>query len=52
LIKLVENANFDNLHIKPECLVVSKAFSMPMNTADVDILLLKLRDTWSVSHIH
>jgi hypothetical protein len=32
--------------------VISKAFSMSNNTAAVDILLLKLRVTWSVSLIH
>jgi hypothetical protein len=52
LIKLVENSNLDNLHIKPECHVVSKAFSMSKDTAAVDILLLKFRVTWSVSLIH
>jgi hypothetical protein len=31
--------------------VVSKAFSMSKNTAAVDILLLKLRVTWSVGLI-
>jgi hypothetical protein len=52
LIKLVECSNFDNIYSKPECNVVSKAFSMSKNTAAVDILLLKLRVTWSVSLIH
>jgi hypothetical protein len=52
LIKLVENSNLDNLYTKPRCHVVSKAFSMFKNTAAVDILLLKLRVTWSVSLIH
>jgi hypothetical protein len=28
LVKLFENSNFDNLYSKPECHVVSKAFSM------------------------
>jgi hypothetical protein len=32
LIKLVENSNLDNLYSKPECHVVSKAFSMSKNT--------------------
>jgi hypothetical protein len=32
-IKLVENSNLDNLYSKPECHVVSKAFSMSKNTA-------------------
>jgi hypothetical protein len=48
----VENFIFDNLYNKPECHAVSKAFSMSKNTAAVDILLLKLRVTWSVSLIH
>jgi hypothetical protein len=52
LIKLVENSNLDNLYSKPECHVVSEAFSMFKNTADVDILLLKLKVTWSVSLRH
>jgi hypothetical protein len=51
-INLVENSNFDNLYSRPECHVVSKAFLMSKNTAAVDILLLKLRITWSVSLIH
>jgi hypothetical protein len=52
LIKLVENSNSDNLYSKPECHVVSKAFSMSENTEVVDILLLKLRVKWSVSLTH
>jgi hypothetical protein len=48
LIKLVENFNLDNLHSKPECHVLSKAFSMSKKTAAVDILLLKLRVRMSV----
>jgi hypothetical protein len=52
LIELVENSNLDNLYSKPEYHVVSKAFSMSKNTANVDILLLKLRVTWSVSLMH
>jgi hypothetical protein len=51
-IKLIENANLDNLYSKPGCHVVSKAFSISKNTAAVDILLLKLSVTWSVSLIH
>lgn len=49
-IKLVENCNFDNLYNKPDCQVVSKAFSVPKNTTAVDILLKFV--TWSVSFIH
>jgi hypothetical protein len=30
-IKLIENANLDNLYSKPGCHVVSKAFSIPNN---------------------
>jgi hypothetical protein len=41
LIKLIEISNLDSLYSKPACHVVSKAFSMPKNTAAVDILLLK-----------
>jgi hypothetical protein len=52
LIKLVENSNSDNIYSKPECHMGSKAFSMSKNTAAVDILLLKLRVTWSVSLIY
>jgi hypothetical protein len=52
LIKLVKNSNLDNLYNKPECRVVSKAFLISKNTAAVDILLFKLRVTWSVSLIH
>jgi hypothetical protein len=52
LIKLVENSNLNNLYSKPECHVVSEAFSMTKSTATIDILLLKLRVTWSVSLIH
>jgi hypothetical protein len=52
LIKLVENSYLDNLYTKPVYHAVSKAFSMCKNTAAVDILLLKLTVTWSVSLIH
>jgi hypothetical protein len=52
LIKLVGNSSSDNLYSKPGCHVVSKAFSISKNTAAVDILLLKLSVTWSVSLIH
>jgi hypothetical protein len=45
LIKLVENSNLDNLYSKPECHVISKVLSIIKNTADIDILLLKLRVT-------
>jgi hypothetical protein len=51
-IKLVENSNLDNLYSKPECHVVSKAVSMSKITAAVDILLLKLRVTWSFTLMH
>jgi hypothetical protein len=50
-IKLVENSNLDNLYSKPEGHVVSKAFLRSKNTAAVDIFLLKMRVTWSVSLI-
>jgi hypothetical protein len=50
--KLIENFNLDNLYSKPGCHVVSKAFSISKNTSAVDILLLKLRVTWSASLIH
>jgi hypothetical protein len=52
LIKLFGNSNLLNLYSKPGCHVVSKVFSISKNTAAVDILLLKLRVTWSVSLIH
>jgi hypothetical protein len=52
LIKLVENSNLDKIHSKPECHMLSKAFSISKNTAAVDIALLKLRVTWSVSLMH
>jgi hypothetical protein len=52
LIKLVENSNLDKFYSKPHGHVVSNAFSMFKNTAAVDILLLKLRYTWSVNLIH
>jgi hypothetical protein len=41
--KFAGNHNFDILYSKPECHVVSKAFSISKNTAAVDILLLKFR---------
>jgi hypothetical protein len=47
-IKLAENSNLYNLYSKPVYRVVSKVFSVSKNTAAVDILLLKLRVTWSV----
>jgi hypothetical protein len=52
LIKLAEKSIFDNLYSKPECHVVSNAFSIYKNTVTVDMSLLKLRVTWSVSLIH
>jgi hypothetical protein len=52
LMKLVGNSNLNNMYSKPECHVISKAFSMSKNTAAVNILLLKLRLTWSVSLMH
>jgi hypothetical protein len=39
LMTLVENSHSDNLYSRPECHVVSKAFSISKNTATVDILL-------------
>jgi hypothetical protein len=45
LVKLFENANFDNLYSNPECHAISRSFSMCKNTASVDILWLKLRVT-------
>jgi hypothetical protein len=54
LMRLVENCtcNSDNLYSGLECHVVSKALSISKNTADVHILLLKFRVTWSVSLMH
>jgi hypothetical protein len=52
LFKLTEKSNFDNLYSKPVCHVVSRAFSISKNTAAEDMLLLKLRVTWSVILIH
>jgi hypothetical protein len=37
LIKLVKSSNLDSLYSKPECHVVSKAFSVSKNTAALDI---------------
>jgi len=51
-IKFTEKCNFNNLYSKPGCHAVSKAFSIFKNTAAVDILLLKLRVTWSVNFVH
>jgi hypothetical protein len=39
LIKVDENSILYNLYSKPECYVVSKAFSMSKNTAAVDIIV-------------
>jgi hypothetical protein len=44
-------SDLDNLYSKPQCHVVSKAFSISKNTAAVDIVLLKLGVTWSISFI-
>jgi hypothetical protein len=52
LTRLIGNFNLDNVYSKPRCHVVSKEFSISKNTAAVDMLLLKLRVTWSVSLIH
>jgi hypothetical protein len=38
-MRLAKNYNSDNLHIKPEWHVVSKAFSISKNTAAVDIII-------------
>jgi hypothetical protein len=48
----IENYNCDNFYSRPECHVVSKAFSITKNTAAVDILLLKFSVAWSASLIH
>jgi hypothetical protein len=52
LTRLVENSHSDNLCSRPQCHVVSKAFSISKNTAAVDILLLKFGVTWSTSLIY
>jgi hypothetical protein len=52
LMRFIGNCNSDSLYSRPGCHIVSKSFSMPMNTAAIDILLLKFRETWSVSLIH
>jgi hypothetical protein len=49
LIKLSENSNLGSLYSKPVGHAVSTAFSISKNTAAVDILLSKLRVTWSAS---
>jgi hypothetical protein len=51
-IILADKFKFGNLYYKPGCQVVSKAFSISKNTAAIDILLLKLKVTWSTSLIH
>jgi hypothetical protein len=50
LIKLVENYNFDNLYSRPVCRGVKGFFDVQEHRSQ-DILLLKLRVTWSVSLI-
>jgi hypothetical protein len=40
------------IYSRPECHVVSKAFTISMNTVGVDILPLKFIVTWSVSLMH
>jgi hypothetical protein len=52
LIKLVNNFNLDDLYSKRKCHFVSKVFSVPKNTAAVDMFLFKFKVTWSVSLIH
>jgi hypothetical protein len=52
LIIQVENSNLDNLYNKSGCHVVSEAFPISKNTAAVDILLLKIMVTLSISLIH
>jgi len=47
---LAENCNWDNLYNKPWS-HVSQAFSISMNTAAVDVLLLKFEVTWPISLI-
>jgi hypothetical protein len=38
----MENCNVDNLHSKPKCYVVLKAFSISMNTAAVDHVIVEI----------
>jgi hypothetical protein len=45
LMRLIENCSPDNLYSRPGCHVASNAFYMSKNTAAVDILLLKFRET-------
>jgi hypothetical protein len=52
LIRLIENFNSDILYSKPRLKVVSKAFSISKNAPTVDMPLLKLEMTWSVSLIY
>jgi hypothetical protein len=51
-MSLVENSNSDSLYSRPECHILSKAFSRSKTTAAVDILLLKFMVMWSASLIH
>jgi hypothetical protein len=47
----LENCSSESLCSTPGCYAVSKSFSISKNRAYIDILLLKLRETWSVCHI-
>jgi hypothetical protein len=53
-MRLVENSNSDNLYTRsrPQCQVLWKAFSIPMHTAAINILLLKFRETWTAILIY
>jgi hypothetical protein len=49
---MIENLSFINLYSKSRCHAVLKAISISKNTAAVNMLLLKLKVTWSISLIH
>jgi len=46
LNKLVTNSNFDDLHSKPWCQIVSKAYSTSKEYCSVNIRYLTLAATW------
>jgi len=52
LVKVYEKSNVDNLHSKSGHHAESKTFSISKKIAAVDIFLLLLRVTWSVSLMH
>jgi hypothetical protein len=51
LLTPVEDLNFDKVYENPRCHAVPKAFCS-VQESHIDILVIKLKVTWSVSLVH